>query len=537
MKKLLYAVNILTALFFLMSCDNFRDSSLFQQGLEEKLDYANSTYHLIFVNAEEGSGSFIQGGGTQNLKKTDSFDVEFNVNSAYKFLNWIAVDRNNSELSRDNYIKFSDYQSTKTSVTLLDDCDDILIRPYTLPYLTVSEFSPEYRESGVGYNSSIKIKFSSYITESAFSFTDDEINSLGLSEDNLLKAQALDGTEYVYGYEKNNKTYFKNIEITSSSISGAITGYFEAPVIINGDTLLLTLKESDYSLLLADIPESGTIEITVTLSSDICDTNGISFSDNYSELSYSYLINSEIIADTASTEVLFEADSGSGTLSLSGLTTVYTELTYPLTFIPSDQYCFQQWGIFYASSGTEILNGDKILTISDKKSKETSFVLNTAVPGIMVKPVCAKRPSVLLMSPTTDGTEAHTSITVTFSTAMKLDDLRWSYSDIKDNPIQSVLRDDDNKIYGYISNSNNHIWRNIEIVSSSGDNLLSYFKCPKLDLDNTRLVIEAKTAGEGLTIPSGTLVFVRISKTLCDLNGISLGDDGDYIEFSYLVGE
>ncbi|MCR4823248.1 MAG: hypothetical protein K5873_10310 [Treponema sp.] len=528
--KIFLTLSIVSALFF-SSCDNFMDSSSFQSGLDEKINYANYSSHTIFVNAEEGRGSFIQGGGLQSLKKTDSFTIEFEVSTSYKFIRWLAVDRNDTSISRDNYISFSDSSATKTTVTLLDDCDNILIRPYCLSYLNVSSFLPEYRENGVEYNSDIEITFSQYMDESAFSYTESEIQSLTQSNVNFLTTKTFEGNEYVYGYEQNNKCYYKNINITSS-VSGDIVDYFEAPVIIEGKTLYLSLKKDFYDDLLAEISDSSTNEITVTLGSGIKDIRDMSFPENYSNLTFTYVINSNLIFDSPSVELKFYCNENAGSVSPSGFSLIYTDLSYPISFKPSDSYYFMHWGVFYNLTADEVPDADKIIEIDDKNALETSFVLTTPVSGLLVMPVCAARSTVLLSSPSTDGIDPATPVTVTFSKAMNPDDLRWKYSDIQDNSIKSVLRDSDNKIYGYVTNSDDHIWKNITITSSSGDNLLSYFKYGKYTLNNTKLVIETNPAK---TLPSGTVVIVQVNKEIRDEDDIPCGADGTFIKFTYMI--
>lgn len=528
MKKLKFLFAILL---LFSSCDNFMDSTLFQQELEEKMDYANAKSHIVFINALEGTGTFMEGGGTKTVKKTDSFDVEFNVNPAYKFIRWIAVDRKDNSKKRDNYIVFADPTSYKTTVTLTGDCDDILIRPECLSYLTITGFAPEYKDTGVEYNSDIKITFPDYLDQSAFAYTKEELTVLGVEEANFLKTTSFDGKEYIYGYVKNNRTFYKNIEITSSTSAANITSFFTPPVIINGNTLLLSLKQERYNDLKAET-QNGTAEIKILLSGEIKDRRGMSFAENYANLENSYKINTQIIAETPSVEILFDSEDALGSISPRGKNTIYTQLTYPLEYEPSELYYFEKWGVFYASNGAELPYADKIVEIADDKSTQTSFVLTTAIPGILVKPVCKERSSVLLMSPQGNETNPHASITVTFSHQMNIDDLRWTYDDIKEFQVRSPLRDDQDRIYGYISTDGDHIWQNIEIVSSDGENLLKYFNKPEFILNNTQLKIEAEPS---LTIPGGTIVIVRINKAIRDIDGIPCGKAGTYIEFNYLV--
>ena len=138
----------------------------------------------------------------------------------------------------------------------------------------------------------------------------------------------------------------------------------------------------------------------------------------------------------------------------------------------------------------------------------------------------------MLTSPVSDGVAADSPVTVTFSTEMNISDFHWAYKELENNSLRKVLRDDDNQIYGFETPAGEHIWRNIQISSSTGENLLSYFTRPDFTQNNTKLVIETDS---NKTIPSGTIVMVKINKSIGDVNGIPCGNDDEYIEFNYLV--
>ena len=530
MNKLRFGMALIILLLF--SCKTNNDAQQVKQEIEDALAYANAPSYVLFVTAEEGTGTITLGGGNQSLKVKDSFSVEFQSSQDYEFIKWIAVDKNNPSLSRENYVTFTNSQARQTKITLNYACNDIVIKPYCLSYLKVNDFSPEYKENGVGYNTPVKIDFSDYIDESTFSYTADEIKNLDLAATDLLKAQTFEGKEYVYGYQKNGRIFYKNIEITTAGGAAAITHYFEPPVVINGKTLYLALKSEYYDVLTTDLEADTIKEITVTLSSAIFDTRGMSFANGYSNLSFKYAINNQIIAETPSAQVLFTTQGSKGKISPDGTTTIYTELSYPLVFIPDAADYFERWGVFYASNGEELPYADEILQIDDPTNPDTSFVLTMALPGIMVKPVCKERPVIYLTSPNSDNAVANSSISVLFSHSMLGEDLRWRYSDIKDDPVQRELRDTNKEIYGYVSHGGEHIWKNIIIQSSTGENLLSYFKWAEYVENGTKLTIQADP---GKTLASGTVVFVKIHKSIRDTQGIPCGPEDEYIEFTYQV--
>jgi len=525
-------------LFFLLyilllsSCSNFLNGSDFKNQLKEDIDYANSQNYDIYVVADEGTGIITTGSGKQSVKPTDSFDVEFQPDSAYKFIKWISVDKTDQNKSRENYISFSTPDLQSTQVTLLYACKDIAIKPYCLPYLTVNTFLPENKDNGVSFNSPIEITFSNYIDENAFSYTEEEIKNLGLSENELLESQTFDGKRFVYGYQKNGRIFYKNIEIISSDGSGSITHYFKPPKIIEGKTLYLELDSENYSIISSGLADGVTKAITITLSNSIKDINGMGFVNDYTNLSFKYTINNKIISTTPCEVVTFYADENSGSIMPSGENVIYTDLSYSLSFAADESYYFERWGVFYKANQQEFPYANQIVQIEDVKSKNTKFTLSMAVPGLMVMPICKERPVIYLTSPDSDNSSPTSDITVTFSHSMNLEDLRWLYSDITDEPVQRELRDSNEEIYGYITHTNEHIWKNIQITSSTGDNLLPHFEYPEYELNGTKLVIKARSENP---ITSGTIVFVRINKAIRDTDGIPFGEEGDYIIFNYQV--
>ena len=529
--KFSYSLLVISSVFIFNSCGNFFSGEEFTEQLEKDIAYEQSTSYSIKAAADENTGTFNDGAGRHIIKVTDSFEVEFKPASAYKFISWKAVDADNQSVNLDNYILFSDETALRTKVTLTGSRDNILIKPYCLPYLAVTSFSPLNKEAGVSYNSDIRITFSEYMDESAFSYTEEEIADLKKSSSvqEFYTAKTFDGKEYTYGCKKDSKIEYKNINITLPS-GLSIAHYFNPPVIVNGNQLLLSLRKDSYDALKAQIEQNKTLQINVELSPSVMYAKGIPFADNYKNISFSYQVNSSIIADTVGADVLFEADSSSGKISPSGLNTIYTELSYTVSFIPSSEYFFKEWGVFYALTGEELPYGDKIVMFETPYETETDFTLSSAIGGIMIKPVCKKRPSVLSYS---EPTESNKFIRIVFSSPMRIEDFRWKFSDVQNLGLDVVLRDTDNQIYGYVSNSGDIIWRNIEITSSDGTNLLEYFDYVRYSTYGTQLTIPLIKNKDGKEISYGTNVFVKISKGICDAEGIPFGNENEYIEFNY----
>ena len=528
-KSFRHGLLIFSSAFIFNSCSGFLTGGDFTEQLEKDIEYEKSASYSVIAAADENTGVFTDGAGRHVIKVSDSFDVEFKPSSSYKFISWKAVDADNQSVNLDDYVFFSNETELRTTATLTGPRGNILIKPECLPYLEVTDFSPLNRESGVSYNSDIKITFSEYMSESAFSYSEEEQAALSASEspDEFLTTKTFDGKEYAYAYKKGSTVVYKNIAVKLQS-GLSITHYFNPPVITDGKKLLLSLRKDCYDAFNSLIEINKTLQVNVEVSPFVFDTKGISFADNYKNLSFSYQVNSSIIADTAGTDILFETDSSSGTISPSGLNKIYTELSYTVSFTPSSEYFFKEWGVFYALTGEELPYGSRIVNFESPYKTETGFTLTSAVGGIMIKPVCKKRPA--LVGDFVPPSSSDPSISLIFSKPMREEDFKWSSADLETRPVREPLRDSKDQIYGYVSNSDERIWRNIEIFSSDGQNLLEYFDYARYSTDGTQLIIPPLP---GKQIPAGTYVFVKISKGICDAEGIPFGNENEYIELNY----
>ena len=144
--------------FFFAGCKNFMNGNGVMQELNSAIDYANAESFTVLINSTDGSGSFLTGNGEKKLKVGDSVEVEFKVNDAWQFQKWIAVDKDNQSKNLTNYIKFSNSTSTKTTITLLTECENILVMPKCVERLKIASYLPDTKNE-VPYNTDIFITF------------------------------------------------------------------------------------------------------------------------------------------------------------------------------------------------------------------------------------------------------------------------------------------------------------------------------------------------------------------------------------------
>ena len=152
------------------------DSGDFKEQLEKDIAYANSPFHEIRVECDEGSGQVI----TETIlskKVTDKFTVEFKISSGYSFSGWKAYSKSSdgklADLS-DKNIKFSSYNTEsgdgifKTTVEFVSKADGIIIKPECILLPFVKEIEPKFESAGCDQDSQIKISFNKAVNPESF---------------------------------------------------------------------------------------------------------------------------------------------------------------------------------------------------------------------------------------------------------------------------------------------------------------------------------------------------------------------------------
>lgn len=256
--------------------------------------------------------------------------------------------------------------------------------------------------------------------------------------------------------------------------------------------------------------------------------------DNF--LSGSYLkdiINSAIEYQNAeSFKVKFIGENGK--ISPAGNVEYKVTDKTELIFSPDDEYDFVKWTILDSKTEKPLKEEEweKIISIEDLYAPETTvkFLNNQE---IIIKSVCALRPSVISKTPQTQANGVFRSVRVWIMFDMEMDESSIYYSEKEctelENNGYTLIKDTDSsekrngKCYGYWDGEHGDsiVYKNISITNKkTGENLLECFGAPYFDSDiNDVLVIPTKKRvdettqkNESLAPSSGTYVFVELNK-------------------------
>ena len=369
----------------LSGCDNFLSGGDFKEQLGGDIDYAKAKNISVQVSPKENTG-LTDPLGKSTVKQGYPMEISFSEAEGWNFVKWIAVSESetfeNGTYTELDGIVFDDACSAKTSVTVTSDSEGIRIMPLCTDRIAAVSETPKYNQGGVARDSAVTVEFSKEPAPESFIFTEDEILAVtGLSElssDVQLKKKA--GSEEIWAYEYEGKTYFKNIEIRLNDRNGSsAAGYFKLPV-LEGKRLFI---EPDGTEPLIPGAE-GTACVWCALLKDIHDADGVCMSQ---QKEWSYLINS-----TTGVKALlnFSFDASSGKLNAVSKEYSILEETV-LNFEVNQDWQFIEWD--YDSS---------VVFIKEPENPETAVQVRAATEkgaSSEIKAVCVKRPRVSAFSP------------------------------------------------------------------------------------------------------------------------------------------
>ena len=379
----------LAALTSLASCKNFLNAGEVKKEIEEAIAYNNAKEITVLIQSQEGTGSTVPS-GNHKAKQGYDFEISFSEASGYCFEKWIAVSKDDPTKIITDGIIFTDEKSPKTKVKITNDTIPLRLIPQCAERIAVSgEPSPQFNQSGVGWDRSIYVEFTKELSAQSFIFAASELPQGA--------EPVYDSNNLIYAYTLEGQTYFKNISITTAD-GFSVAQHFLAPQ-TDGKTLKIEANK------LNRIPfATGEVSktIIVTLKGDIADKNGISMSV---EKSWRYVI---IDASDDKATINFTANSTEGVLNaVSGSYSVGQTLN--LTFTENADYQFIKWD--FDSSIVRIkepANPDTTITIFEKTN---------GTQTTQVKAVCAQRPRVAEngFSPASGSTvPKNSTISITF---------------------------------------------------------------------------------------------------------------------------
>ena len=489
-----YLFLIITAGLFI-SCDNFLNGELQKKELEEMLAYNESEYAEVEISANASAVKTLVPAANlydKTYKETDKIALKFEPQSGYKFMYWRATPESS--------VSFDDTSAFETTATIKKhQKQKIIIEPYCVerPFPTVS---PDSTGGLKPKNTSIVINFN--------------------------KPLSMEGEPAAENYPQSELYAALNKIKIVNGAGVNVRDHYEEPL-INSDKTSITFNPKDANPLQLT---GGSMEIKVTVPKEFYYLSGITKVEMSEDKTFSFEIN-----NTTKNFVTIRVPNNpeNGNCDVSGEFQLYEYESKIINFTLNEHCSFDNWtfknsdGTVLTKNGNFIFEGEsKILEViapDDKKAEELlknrkvqltlKSVTGVSAKLITVLPAGRLHPFVTDVSPqyALGGTLCDTPVTINFSEPVHIDSFRFTDSEIPVNcPEEKVLRDKENRIYGYYD-GNNLILKNILIQNEKTfENLNKFYSVPTLSEDGRTLVLE-------------------ISDYLLDRNSIDILELGLYI--------
>lgn len=591
--------------FFLLSCKNFLNGSDFLEQLEHSVEYENAQAYTVLVSCDEGTGTIVTGLGENNLKVTDTLAISFSKAKTYKFIEWQAVQKDNTAISMEDYISFGDKTALETSITLIKAPEtEILIKPYCESSLSLVESYPVDSDEGVPRDSTIKLVLSSPLSQNC-DLSKIQISIVGSNVDGRLHFETpiLDKKQLIIVAKKENRISVIGDDIKSIAVTIPEDFTYigkNGEEIVIGEELThnyrINSKTSDKAFITfgSEDEDAGIFKVngissnSVTQQYSIGEKITVTFKvkDGYvfdgwecSNEEAIYLKTSEVTEEsdengfnaetqTATAELLIINEATNVTFkalfhkipsaSIQGTSNEYGTYTYDINkpyyegrggtlgFTANSDYQFIRWMVWNAKAnngeGAEVANGTYI-TIDKPNSANTTFTLTQAPATdsnveLWLKPLCAKRPKVVSVTPLYDsnGVYRDRRIIVMFNKPMDDASIYFDEKEIPEGMRGIPSTKASGKYYAYWDghDSQTLVFKTISITKRNDPNynLLSCYNEPYFDsTDKSVLRIDTKQ-GE-VAPPGATEISVTIKSQIgCKLENTLVNLSGDY-EWAY----
>lgn len=156
-------------------CDGIALTGSSEHKYKINKNYGNIKKVTVLIRTVEGTGSFLSEGEKECTVGFSLGELTFNSNtSEYKFVGLEAVNKNNENISLSDSVSFEEIESDeyrgvyKYKVRVIEDTDDILIRPKSLELPKLLDIYPPFSPTGYDQDSTLKITFNKGIDESSF---------------------------------------------------------------------------------------------------------------------------------------------------------------------------------------------------------------------------------------------------------------------------------------------------------------------------------------------------------------------------------
>jgi hypothetical protein len=459
------------------------------------LAYNESVYAEVEISANASAVKTLVPAANlydKTYKETDKIALKFEPQSGYKFMYWRATPESS--------VSFDDTSAFETTATI-KKClaQKIIIEPYCVerPFPTVS---PDGTGGLKPKNTSIVINFN--------------------------KPLSMEGEPSAENYPQSELYAALNKIKIVNGAGVNVRDHYEEPL-INSDKTSITFNAKDSNPFELT---GGSMEIKVTVPKEFYYLSGITKVEMSEDKTFSFEIN-----NTTKNFVTVRVPNNpeNGNCDVSGEFQLYEYESKIINFTLNEHCSFDNWtfknsdGTVLTKNGNFILDGEsKILEViapDDKTAEELlknrkvqltlKSVTGVSAKVITVLPAGRLHPFVTDVSPqyTLGGTLCDTPVTINFSEPVHIDSFRFTDSEIPVNcPEEKVLRDKENRIYGYYD-GNNLILKNLLIQNEKTfENLNKFYSVPTLSDDGRTLVLE-------------------ISDYLLDRNSIDILELGLYI--------
>ncbi len=416
--------------FLLTACEGFFTNNDVDEKIRAAIDYANAPYSTYVVSADSNAGTIIPSGQV-NYKPTDIQIITFTLKPTHEFIRWNFSYKETSKSDGSITLTAADPNWWKDYITIKKETvsepnnkgeieyileiqftkatENLLIEPVCALKPEIKTFTPAYKLEGVSRESQISIEFNSTIDTNTIFFTQEEINAVsGIST--VLK----NDQQQIYGYDKDSKRYFKNIEILLGSANTNVNdcyGDFSYRADIN--TLFISAKKPVE--IVGDV-----VEVKVHFTENITNTEGAKMSD----VIKTFCVNK---STNKKAEIDFKYSDTTPVQHNQIDAFVDQEITFP--YDPSLQFLY--WRIEANTSASL----DKITVYNDTDKESTMyFCANDIIlqsEGVKITAVYKKRPSIVTNGFTpieqNAGVDKDSDIKIVFDQAVNLDSFIAGY--------------------------------------------------------------------------------------------------------------
>lgn len=240
------------------------------RAIETGIINITSTYGAVSYNSET------------EYKEGTLLKLSITPNPGYGFTHWVVMVGDSYDTTGE-YVKIENPRNTVTDATFLkhpDNNEIIYIIPVCVDRPVIISNTPQLSDDGVCLDSRIKVVFDSQMDESSIYYSTAEIKALG---PDITLLHSTDDDKKYYGYEKNGKKYYKNIEIKDRNTGINMLEYYGEPKFTSPDMLVIPTSNKD-------LPKYTELLVTISSNFSTKTEDGYSVSLNDKKI-WNYLVN------------------------------------------------------------------------------------------------------------------------------------------------------------------------------------------------------------------------------------------------------